>query len=115
MLKITGEQGFQMTFSNNWTVSVQFGIGMGCNHYDRNDYDAPKQDDSWQCENAEIAAWHGEAGQSSDKWYQFGEGSAVKGWCSPDEIVHFMNIIRQLPDRPRDEIIFMHIAEYANE
>ena len=114
MFKITRGQGFQMTFSNNWTVSVQFGA---CNYGSNYDvaYDAPRKEDFWASNNAEIAAWHGEAGQSSDNWYQFGEGSAVKGWCSPDEIVHFMNIIRQLPDRPRDEIIFMHIAEYANE
>jgi hypothetical protein len=112
MFKITRGQGFQMTFSNNWTVSVQFGA---CNYGSNYDvaYDAPRKEDFWASNNAEIAAWHGEAGQSSDNWYQFGEGSAVQGWCSTDTVAFFMGIVSRLPDRPRNRTSDEFTAGYA--
>jgi len=33
--RITDGKGFGITFENGWTVSVQFGPGNYCEHYDR--------------------------------------------------------------------------------
>ena len=38
---ITGGKGFQITFANNYTVSVQFGWGNYCDNYD-NEYEQQK-------------------------------------------------------------------------
>lgn len=37
MFKSTKNTGFHMTFNNGLTISVQFGYGMHCEHYDNID------------------------------------------------------------------------------
>lgn len=73
--------GFQMTFANGNTISVQFGMGNYCNN--RN---CSKSD----CEDAEIAIWN-----KLDKLYDFG-GDEVKGYCSTDEVAYYINLAATL-------------------
>jgi hypothetical protein len=94
MFRITDGKGFQMTFANGWTVSVQFGpanyimnprignprIGES---YIRAMRDAGEQGSV----DAEIAAW-----DSNDVWYDFGNDK-VKGWVSADEVAAFIQMI----------------------
>ena len=74
--KSTNNKGFQMTFENGWTISVQFGYGNYCSH--RNHENQPEG--IHECPNAEIAIW-----DASGKWYNFGSDT-VKGYCSADEV-----------------------------
>lgn len=79
LMKTDFNTGFQMTFENGWTVSVQWGP---------NNYIADRKcgNDSV---NAEIAAW-----DKDDNWYYFeDQNGKVKGWVSADEVSRFMTWI----------------------
>ena len=56
-----GMRGFQMTFDNGNTVSVQWGNGNYCNNRDLTPGSPAPRD---ACQTAEIAAW-----DSDDNWY----------------------------------------------
>jgi hypothetical protein len=94
MFKITDGKGFQMTFANGWTVSVQFGPGNYCDNrdmnprfgesFDRAERDAGKQGSA----TAEIAAW-----DKNNKWFEFPDGENVMGWVTPDDVVKFIEEI----------------------
>lgn len=82
-----GTTGFHMTFENGWTVSVQFGPGHYCNNHLKEN--APSGSN-----NAEIAAWNKEY-----VWHHFHEeNDDVKGFCSPNEVLQFMNMIAAKED-----------------
>lgn len=83
MFKITNRKGFQVTFANGWTVSVQFGYGNYCSNKEFGSFG----EDAEPCRNAEIAAW-----DYNDNWYDFGDDN-VKGWVSPNDVLAFMNEI----------------------
>ena len=87
MLKITRGTGFQMTFENGWTISVQFGFMNYCGNRGR--------EDSYQPEgihnsyDAEIAIW-----DSKGSWYTFEDGDTVKGHCSADEVATWIEFTK---------------------
>jgi hypothetical protein len=93
MFKITDGKGFQMTFVNGWTVSVQFGPWNYCDNRDIN----PRSGESFarmNCEagkkgsnTAEIAAWN-----KNGKWLKF-DNDTVNGWVTPDDVAKFINEI----------------------
>lgn len=69
--------GFQLTFSNGNTISVQFGFGSYCEQ---------KHETTGESVDAEIAIWNTEG-----KWYNFGSDE-VNGYCPADEVadwIHF--------------------------
>lgn len=76
--------GFQMTFANGWTVSVQWGLGT----YSDNRYSDFRA--RAESKTAEIAAW-----DADGKWHTFvGDyEDTVKGWCKPDEVAEFIHFI----------------------
>jgi len=81
--------GFQMTFKNGWTISVQWHIGAYC---ERKQVLVGYTEDKKPAEsiNAEIAAW-----DKDGNWYQF-EHDQVLGWQTADEVADFMNKIKSL-------------------
>lgn len=83
MFKITKGKGFQMTFANGWTVSVQFGAGNYSSNYNV-DFSTPTP----EATTAEIAAWNAEG-----EWHEFEHGDTVCGWCGPDDVANFINLI----------------------
>lgn len=95
MFTITQGKGFQLTFENGWTVSVQFGVG---NYCQRQDYSAlatfgkEKRTNFWESLDAEIAAWkkHG----NKNRWFDFGDDT-VKGHVTADEVAKFIDKVRQ--------------------
>lgn len=87
MFKITKHRGFQITFENGWTVSVQFGGGMYCDNYDM-DCGKEKGINILKCRNAEIAAF-----DDNREMFEFPDGNTVKGHVSPNETLEFMNKI----------------------
>ena len=91
MFTINRNKGFQVTFENGWTVSVQFGPGNYCQRRsdhsgDYVDYNAPQGQEHWESTTAEIAAW------KDGKWHNFGTDT-VDGWVRPAEVLEFMTEI----------------------
>jgi len=76
---ISQGKGFQLTFKNGWTVSVQFGTG---NYCERQNYQAKFESERntrrWQSLTAEIAAW--------SALYQLEETARAQAklWRNPD-------------------------------
>ena len=68
--------GFQMTFENGNTISVQFGFGNYCEN---------RHESKMKCPNAEVAIW-----DISGKCYDFG-CDTVKGYCNADELAKWIN------------------------
>ena len=95
MISINENKGFSMTFANGWTVSVQIGVGNYCDNYyikTGTDNTIPMEEafqDPKPSRTAEIAAWSKER-----SWHDFGDDK-VKGYCKPDEILDFMNMIKE--------------------
>lgn len=91
--RITEGKGFQMTFANGWTVSVQFGPYNYTSNRDLNprsgeSYIRAMRDAGEQgSPDAEIAAW-----DSNGVWYDFGNDK-VKGWVKADEVAAFIQMI----------------------
>tara|TARA_R100000963_G_C4554018_1_gene45718 strand:- start:55 stop:315 length:261 start_codon:yes stop_codon:yes gene_type:complete len=83
VININENKGFQITFSNGWTVSVQLE-----REYDRGGSFYSKEEGE---ATAEIAAFKGEG--LGKPWHSFSEGDTVKRWCQPDEILDFMNMV----------------------
>jgi len=109
MFRITQGKGFQVTFDNGWTVSVQFGPG---NYCENRDLSLLRSVEDCESSTAEIAAWPEgarEPGKSPcDNWHVFkvytddetGEvwgKECVKGWCKADEVLVFMAMIASKP------------------
>ena len=89
MISINENKGFSITFSNGWTVSVQIGVMNYCSNRDLETNPTWAEcSSSKPCPNAEIASFKG------DEWHDFGSDT-VKGWCKPDEILDFMNMIKE--------------------
>ena len=86
MFSISANKGFQMTFANGWTVSVQFGAGNYC----ANKYLVEFGKAAPTCVDAEIAAW-----DADGTWYDF-EQDTVKGWQSTDNVASFIAYIAGL-------------------
>lgn len=64
--------GFSMTFSNGWTISVQFSEFNYCS----------RKDDT--ALSAEIAIW-----DINGDWYDFGHNK-VKGYCDANEVAEWI-------------------------
>lgn len=89
MFKITRGTGFQMTFENGWTISVQFGYGNYCDNNRHPDgFDFGKNKDIVQSYDAEIAIWN------NGTWYTFEDGDTVKGYCSADEVATWVEFTK---------------------
>ena len=95
----TRNKGYQMTFQNGITISVQFGTGNYCERrnsaYDRlTDDTAPAIVAS---KDAEIAIWH----KDSDTWFKFDSrnwNDQVKGWVSVQEVAEWISYIKHARD-----------------
>jgi hypothetical protein len=78
--------GFQITFANGWTASVQWGYGRYCS---TDDEKMPRKS-----KDAETAAINpsGDLVEIDPK-----DGDRVKGWQSPDEVLQFLNWVASQP------------------
>lgn len=85
---ITSKKGFHMTFENGYTVSVQFGPGNYCDNYNMDFMQFHKGNlEVLESSDAEIAAW-----DKDGNWVKI-DGDGVKGYCSPKEVLEFINMI----------------------
>jgi len=93
MISINENKGFSITFENGWTISIQIGVMNYCSNQSMESVSHLSMKEkikyfssSEPCPNAEIAAF------KDDVWHDFGNDT-VKGWCTPEEILEFMNIV----------------------
>ena len=89
LFKITNGKGFQMTFKNGVTISVQWGPGNYSDNYDK-DF-RPREQVIVESRTAEIAIW-----DRSHRWHDF-EGDQVEGNLTPDEVSEWIHKVSQ-PD-----------------
>lgn len=84
--KSTENKGFQLTFDNGLTISVQFGTMNYCSrkYLEGEIFDSEMRTRIVESQTAEIAIWDN---QNND--FDFGN-NVVKGWCTPDEVVDWM-------------------------
>ena len=96
MLKITRGSGFQLTFSNGNTVSVQWGKHNYCDR--RYTSDAPNGKDCWTSGDAEVAAW-----DKDKNWHHF-YGDTVQGYLNANEVAGFIDFVatNKLDAAPRE-------------
>lgn len=93
--RITGHKGFQVTFPNGVTVSVQFGPGNYCGHYpDMGDWSEPANAREWESGDAEIALFN-----TDGDWLTkeacldlTGEeaGDDVLGYQKPEDVLKYL-------------------------
>lgn len=90
MFTACSNKGFQMTFPNGWTVSVQWGPGNYCENKSMSGgWNAPIKEDFWKSRTAEIAAW-----DKNGVWYDgYDNGDQVDGYQTTDDVLKFMNEI----------------------
>jgi len=92
MLKITGNKGFHMTFTNGWTASVQFGPGNYGTNYNY-PFSAPKSEMP-DAETAECAAWPKD-GKLTAIWED--DEDTVVGYLDANEVLKFLNLVASQP------------------
>ena len=84
---ITRKSGFHITFSNGWTVSVQFGPGNYCDNYGR---DIGREEEACGKEGsttAECAVW----GPDGKMVARPGWDSTVSNRSTPTEVLELLN------------------------
>lgn len=88
MFKITNGRGFQITFKNGWTASVQFGVGNYCDHHDDNLSTIGQEREAkvWSSQYAEVAAWP----DSGELVPLREDGGTVRGWLSANDVLAFL-------------------------
>ena len=108
MFKTTKNSGFQMTFDNGWTISVQFGYFNYCqnNHHPNGLYFSKNQDVTTS-EDAEIAIW-----DANGEWFNFDSG-IVKGHCSTNEVAEWIAKVSQFKVKPMQKFKNMSVKESA--
>ena len=67
--------GFQIDYSNGWTVSVQWGAGTYGDNHTSMTMDTPSE--GWESRTAEVASWRTNA-RYTEVWYD--------GYCSIDSV-----------------------------
>lgn len=103
MFKITIGKGFHIKFKNGYTISVQFGMGNYCDFHDASF--SIKEYEKQQIERAEIGSSTAEIAILKDgklitveEW-----GDEIKGYCSPEEVLKWMNYAESLPKEPKND------------
>lgn len=88
--KTTLNKGFQMTFENGWTISVQFGFGNYCDNKNHPDgFELGRKNPVVESSDAEIAIW-----DKNNKLYNFGSDE-IKGFCSSNEVSGWIQKVSQ--------------------
>lgn len=92
MFTATNNKGFEITFANDWTVSVQWGTANYCAAQNtKAQYGQKINTQLWSSETAEVAAW-----DADHSLYLFGTND-VKGWMTADEVLALMVEIAAMP------------------
>jgi hypothetical protein len=91
MFYICEGKGFQMTFENGVTLSVQFGPANYCENYGVNDFQAPRKTDRWKSKDAEVAIL-----LPDGEFYQIQEHDQVTGRQTVEDVCKWIELARNL-------------------
>ena len=80
----TENKGFQLTFQNGWTISVQWGKGNYCSNRNLE----IKYESILEAKSAEIAIW-----DINNKSYEI-NGDLVVGWVTTDEVAEWIDKVK---------------------
>jgi len=87
--KLCTDKGFHIGLSNGFTVSVQFGRGNYCEHYNDSNWQKPNEGSSFDAETAIFSP--------KDDLIPV-NGETVQGWQQPDDVVRLLTVVaRQKP------------------
>lgn len=91
MFKITAGKGFQITFDNGCTLSVQFGPGNYCARRNA-EFNEPKSAHHWESPTAECAIL-----LPDGEFYPLPEGDgAVIGWQTVNDMCALIEVARNI-------------------
>lgn len=90
MFSITDGKGFQITFQNGCTVSVQWGPGNYCDNHGVQ-YGAQRGKLQWQSKVAEVAIL-----LPDGNFYSLPDHGDVAGWQTPEEVAKWIEVARNL-------------------
>ena len=89
----THNKGFQMTFDNNFRLSVQWGIGNYCQRKSDGMFGDEMKNKFWESTSAEIAVFDDNAGGSPILNIN-GTIDNVAGWLDTDKVAKVMAIVQ---------------------
>lgn len=93
----TMRKGFQMTFENGMTASVQWGAGNYCDNHFPKDMDYSYKRDA-QSDTAEVAViYKGNLIDFIDEFVpeECDNDGTVAGWLSPEDVLYFLNKVKE--------------------
>lgn len=91
--KSTYNRGFQMTFDNGLTISVQWGRFNYCERKKSVYLSDELKDVIVESKDAEIAIWDN---NNSKKFLNFGSNE-VKGYCTTNEVAQWIHRVSMIP------------------
>lgn len=119
MFNITDHKGFQMTFSNGITISVQWGPGNYTDNDIRNmafsDFQAPRKSNMWKADLAEIAIWKDRSGTWITRHFMPDLGDDVAGYLDADKVGALIGEIVALSADQVDQIKVKSFAELYSD
>lgn len=104
MFTITEGKGFHLTFSNGYTISVQWGAANYCSNRSLDGVFGIPNDlvktGEYSCQEAEIAIWDSEKNYCIDKFPLDGlhHDGMVAGWLSVDKVGQIIGIVASHKD-----------------
>ena len=87
---ITSKKGFQITFANGWTVSVQFGPGNYSANHDAQIGHEEELSGKRGSDTAEVAYF-----PAGGKLQPFDGGDTVQGYQTPAQVLALLNTVAQ--------------------
>lgn len=99
MFKITDNKGFQLTFANGCTISVQFGPG---NYTDQDlrslPLYTPRNNTEWQAQTAEVAIFlpSGDFYPIPPEQFSNSDGHAIVGWATVEDVCALIEFARNI-------------------
>ena len=100
----TMRKGFQMTFANGMTASVQWGAGNYCDNHTPKDFDFSCSKDAIS-NTAEVAViYKGDLIDGIDRFLpeHYSTDGTVAGWLSPEDVLYFLNKVSEY--KPESEV-----------
>lgn len=93
----TMRKGFQMTFENGLTASVQWGAGNYCDNHLPDDMDFSCRKDA-QSNTAEVAVIHNRKLRDDIEIFLPDDATTdgtVSGWLTPEQVLYFLNKVKE--------------------
>jgi len=99
MFQSGSNKGFNITFANGFTISVQFGPGNYCDNYHCVDFDAPAK--AMQDRNNACGVWGSKTAEVAiikpdNSFYKIDKDSDVVGYQTPADVLKLMRLAEQL-------------------